>query len=175
MDFLYFLVKQSSTYGVNEDPSSLLENYFVKEGAFDMAFICALIVALVCLIVFYGIFGMKIYKLATKTVYWITAGVASLLTFVLTQFIIVGSKSNITGFFHSVNEYFNNSEYIRNLQGEQRTLVDLQRDELENKMDSFCNAVCWLDVTNIFITLIIFILISLVVKNFTIHAKRIPL
>lgn len=172
MDFLYFLVKGSSTYGVNEDPMSFLKNYFETEGAFNTSFIYALVVALVGLLLFYGIFGMKIYKLATKTVYWITAGLVSFVTLVLTQLIVVGTKSGITGFFASVNDYF--STIVINLEGEQLNQAMAQRQGIEDKMDGFCSAVMWLDITNAVVAFVIFFLLSLMVKNITTHAKRIP-
>lgn len=172
MDFLYFLVKKSSTYGVNEDPMSFLKNYFETEGAFNTSFYYALIVALVGILLFYGIFGMKIFKLATKAVYWITFGIVGLITAILTQLMVVGSKSGITGFFASVNNNF--SSIVLNLEGEQLNLAMAQRQGIEEKMDGFCDAVLWLDITNAAVAIVLFFLFSLVVKNFTIHAKRIP-
>ena len=172
MDFLYFFVKSSEEYGVNEDPMSLLKNYFETEGAFNTSFIYALIVAILGLLLFYGFFGMKIYKLATKTVYWVISGVVSVVTLVLTQLMVVGSKSGITGFFASVNEYF--SKIVLNLEGEQLNQAMDQRQEIEEKMDGFCSAVICLDITNAVVAFGIFLLFSILVKNITIHTKRIP-
>ena len=174
MEFLYFLVKGTSTYGPENDPIRLLQNYFETEGAFTSAVIIALVIALVFLFVFYGVFGMKIYKLANKKVYWITFAIVGLLTFCVTQFSVIGSHSSQTGFFASAEtgSYF--SEYIEPLGDEDSQVALEQREDLEDKMDGLCDVVVALDLSNAVYAMLIFFVLSICVKGVTTHAKQIP-
>lgn len=174
MDFLYFLVKGTETYQPDADPIRLLQNYFETEGAFTSAFIIALIVALVGLLIFYGIFGMKVYRMATHKVYWSVLVIVGVITFAITQFSVVGSEDAQSGFFASAetSEYI--EDYLRPLsEAEQQEAIE-QRDELEDKMDGFCDVVITLDLINAVYSVLIFFLLSIVVKNATVHAKKIP-
>ena len=172
MDFLYFLVKGSGTYQPDQDPIGFLKNYFETNGAFTSAFVIALIVALVGLFIFYGIFGMKVFKLAKRSVYWIMFAVVGVSTFALTQTMVVGSKAGQSGFFGSTQAKF--EEYVLPLGDQEQQDALLQREEVENKMDGFCPAVSMLDLSNTCVSLLLYFGLSFGVKRFTTYAKIIP-
>lgn len=182
MEKLYYLVTQAKTYGSDADPIGLLKNYFVTEGAFLHAFIIAAVIALVGLAIFYGIFGMKIFKLATRPVYWCVLVLVGAITFSATQISVIGSKKHTTGFFASAytakytkeegRNYFD--KYIKDLGDEEGAEAVEQRDALANKMDGFCDVVIRMDCLNALYAILIFFILSLAVKNVTTHAKKIP-
>lgn len=174
MDFLFFFVKGRETYQPESDPIRLLQNYFETEGAFTHAFLIALCVALVGLIIFYCIFGMKVFKLANHKVYWCTFAIVGVLTFCLTQFLIIGGKSSVSGFFASAETSEYVEEYFSRLDGDEVTEALQNREDLEDKMDGFCDVVAATDFTNSAVALIIFFGLSFAVKGFTNHAKKIP-
>ena len=183
MDKLYFLVSKTDSFQPDQDPIGLLNNYFVTEGGFVMALIIALAIAAAGVAIFYGVFGMKIFKLATRPVYWCMFVLVGVLTFVTTQFVVIGSRNNVTGFFASAettrycppgteDNYFD--RYVEDLGDEDAAEALQQREDLENKMDGFCDVVRTLDLSNALYALIVFFVLSLGVKNLTRHAKRIP-
>lgn len=172
MDFLYALVKNCGTYQPDQDPLRLLQNYFQTEGAFTDTFIIALVVAIIGLVVFYGIFGMKVYKLATPAVYWTTLALVGLFTLCSTQIVIVGSKSAQTGFFQSSKNNF--EVIVAELPEDDAEEALEQREDLEKKMSGLCAAVLWLDGCNAVYGMAIFFLLSIGVKGKTTHAKSIP-
>ena len=174
MDFLYFLVKGSAAYSTDHDPIGLVKNYFEDGGAFNSSFIIALCTAIAGIIIFYGIFGMKIYKLARPLVYWIMFAIVGVTTFTLTQLLIIGSRTAQTGFFASAAQKF--EEYAVQFADmpDMQNVAVAQRDTIETEMSGFCSAVVNLDMSNAVIALLIFFLLSLLVKGITVHAKRVP-
>lgn len=174
MDFLYFLVKGVETYQDDADPIRLLQNYFETEGAFTNAFIIAIVLALVGLAIFYGMFGMKVYKLATHKVYFAIMAIVAVLTFAITQVSVIGSQDAQSGFFASAETGPFFEEYMMSLSPVEQEEAIAQRDELEDKMNGFCDVVIMLDTVNTFYSVLIFFLLSIVVKGATVHPKKIP-
>ena len=182
MEKLYFLVTQAKTYGTGQDPIRLLQNYFVTEGAFMHAFIIAAIVAVAGLAIYYGIFGMKIFKLATRPVYWCMLVLVGLVTILFTQISVIGSAKQQTGFFASAEtvkytnvdgrNYFD--QYIEDLTPEEAEEAVEQRSALEKEMSGFCDVVVSLDFLNALYAILIFFILSFAIKNMTTHAKKIP-
>lgn len=171
MDKIYALVTQSSTW-TTTDCHQTLHNYFVTEGAFTTCFLIALGAALLGIVIFYGWIGMQSVKLSNFTTWLSMLLGACAVTFCATQFVIVGSAANLKGYFGSLNKY---AVDLRNSTPEselQKLNADL--DSIRNAMDGFCDTVGMLHVTNLLLTVVLFFIVSVVVKSLTTHAKAVP-
>lgn len=171
MEKLYALVTQSTTWA-NVDNHQTLYNYFVTEGAFTTCFLIVLGAALLGIAIFYGWIGMRSVRLSNLTT-WISTllGVCAV-TFCATQFMIIGSAAKLSGYFGSLNKF---AVSLRNSTPESELeKLNGDLDRVRDAMSSFCDTVGMLHVTNLVLAIVLFFLISIVVKGFTIQSKAVP-
>lgn len=174
MEQIYFIVSQCDTW-LNNDPNGYLNQYFCEEGGFTHAFLIALIIAFVATAVFYGWIGMTVNRLANLGV-WLVALVADVvLTFIVTQLSVIGSSDAMTGVFKSIEEYRSvlSQQIPVNDTTAQNTLSSTTT-QLIDTLSNGCDATWGLDVSNVVVSVILFCIISLCVKNFTVHATHVP-
>lgn len=171
MENLYYLVMRMETW-IQNDPRQFLYHYFVTDGAFVTSFAIALAIAVIGLLVFYGWFGMVSNRLSNRTVWFVTFVVVGLVTFALTQLIVIGSLDNLTGFFNDAANYA--SELKRNVPKEQLPIFNAQVEQIKNAISDGCDVTWALDLWNTLISLIIFFVGSILAKRFTKYAIAIP-
>lgn len=172
LNFLYFFVKGCDMYG--NDVDYYLGNYFESGGGFTTAAIIAATVAVVFISLFYGCIGNFVHRLSTKLCWGVAVVLVGLSTIGVTQLVVVGSEESNSGFFASANDYFETdiSPYIT---GETDYHDATQRqNDLFSKMGGVCEVVGRLHGTNVVFSLVLFIVLSLISKRFTVHTKRIP-
>lgn len=81
----------------NGSVADLLKHYFVNDGGFGIAILIAVLVALFCALIFYGIMGRK-FALSTKKMWWVMLVLTCIASFGLTALstgTLTGEKSNI--------------------------------------------------------------------------------
>lgn len=172
LNFLYFWVKGCEMYG--NDVDDYLGNYFENGGGFTTAAIIAATVAVVFIILFYGCIGNFVHRLSTKLCWGVAAVLVGLSTIGVTQFVVVGSEESNSGFFASANDYFETS-ISPFITGETDYAEATQRqNDLFSKMGGRCEVVWILHVTNVAFSLVLFIVLSLIFKRYTVHTKKIP-
>lgn len=171
MENLYYLVMRMSTWTQN-DPHQFLHHYFVENGAFVTSFAIALAVAFIGLLVFYGWFGMVSNRLSNRTIWVVVLLVVGLVTFALTQLIVIGSMDNLTGFFNDAATFA--SELKKNVPLDKLSDFTQQVDQIKNAISDGCDVTWALDLWNTAISLIVFFVGSLLAKRFTRYAIAIP-
>lgn len=174
MKQIYFLVSQCETW-LNNDPNGYLEHYFCSDGGFTHAFLIALAIAIVAAIVFYGWIGMAVNRLANLGVWLAILFADAVLTFIITKMSVIGNSGAITGIFKSIDEHRNE------LSTQIPVNATTARDNLFNTttqiidtLSNGCDVTYGLNISNVVISIILFFIISLCVKNLTIHATHIP-
>lgn len=174
MEKLYSLVSQCKTW-LNDDPNGFLQQFFVSENGFTHAFLIALIVAIVCIALFYGWIGMAVNKLSNLVTWLCTLLVDAVVTFVLTRIMVIGSNDVGTGIYHSITEKL---PKILNMMGvgddTGRSMVMTQANTLKETLAHGCDVTNNLLLTNVIITVILFVIISFCVKGMTTHATHVP-
>lgn len=177
MDFLYEWIFEKCEIelpeGVRGLVSSILGQYFGSNGdgqAFFKAFCVAVVVAVVFIIVYYGIFGMKLDKLATRPIYWITFVITGVVSFFATHLIIIGNESNNSGIFGYIDDFM---EHSANNYPDKEALGNAV-DALTEHINNWGDLVWDLCLENAAISAVIFLILSLIVKRFTHYAKVIP-
>lgn len=174
MDKIYFLVSTCETW-LNKDGNGYLNNYFIDEGGFTNALLIAIAVAVVAAIVFYGVIGMKFNRLANLAVWLVTLAADAIVTFFVTQLMIIGSRDGNTGIFQSITNFRGTKLQeipVDNIQG--RTDLSNATDQLVNLLSNGCDVTTYLNVTNVVLAVVVFFVISICVKGITIHAKHVP-
>lgn len=171
MENLYYLVMRMTTWTDN-DPRQFLHHYFVQEGAFVTCFAIALAIAVIGLLVFYGWFGMASNRLSNRTVWFVTLIVVGLVTLAVTQLVVIGSLDSLTGFFNDVASHA--SDLRQNVPQDQVGIFDLQVQQIKDTISKGCDVTWALDLWNTAISLIIFVVMSFVVKRFTRYAIAVP-
>lgn len=174
MEQLYFLVSQCDTW-LNNDPNGFLQQFFVVEGGFTYAFLIALGVAVICAAIFYGWIGMAVNKLANLVVWLCTMLVGALATFILTRVLVIGSNDVGTGIFKSISEKLPNVLATMSVDDEVgRTQVMSQANALKDALTGVCDVTTHLYITNVVLAIVIFLIVSICVKNVTTHATHVP-
>lgn len=174
MEKIYSLVAQCGTW-LNDDPNGFLQQYFIEESGFTHAFLIALVVAMMCAGVFYGWIGMAVNRLSNLVTWLCTMLVDAIATFVLTRIMLVGSNDTGTGIFHSITEKLPKVLETMGVDDEiGRAQVMSQANELIDKLTNGCDVTNSLYITNIVLTIILFFIISICVKNLTTHATHVP-
>lgn len=174
MKQIYFLVSQCETW-LNNDPNGYLEHYFCSDGGFTHAFLIALAIAIVAAIVFYGWIGMAVNRLANLGVWLATLFADAVLTFIITKMSVIGNSGAITGIFKSIDERRN--ELSTQIPVDDTTARDNLFNTTTQIIDTLsngCDVTYGLNISNVVISIILFFIISLCVKNLTIHATHIP-
>lgn len=175
MEKLYFLVMESDLW--KNDGSSFLHDYFCLEGAFTTCLVIVLGVAVVAAAIFYGWIANTSYRLTNLSTWLVTMVVGALLTFGITQYRVIGNEDNNSGIFNSIaNQYdVKNSKYdTPEKQESLGKILDENRDKIKEGIKSFDMIVVKLHVTQLVLFLVSFFVISLCVKNMTIHGKSVP-
>lgn len=171
MEKIYALVTESSTWA-SLDSHRTLFNYFITEGAFTTCFLIALGAALLGIVIFYAWIGMNSVRLSNFTTWLSTLLGSCAVTFCATQFMIVGSAAKFSGYFGSLNKY---AEGLRNSTPQSGLqILNEDLDKIRTAMDGFCDTVSMLHVTNLVLVILLFFIISVLVKGFTPQAKAVP-
>lgn len=174
MEKIYFFVAQCD-FWLNKDPNSYLSAYFIDEGGFTHAFLIALIVAAAAAALFYGWIGMKVERLANHAVWLGIMAIDAIITFFLTQVMVIGRNATHTGIYHSIQTLLatksakipiDDTVGLANLNQQTNDLITALTDGCE-----VCNR---LYIENVIITVILFVIISFCVKGFTTHTTHIP-
>lgn len=174
MEKLYSLVSQCETW-LMKDPNGFLQQYFMSENGFTHAFLIALIVAIVCIAAFYGWIGMAVNKLANLVIWLSTLLVDAIVTFALTRIMVIGSNNMGTGIFHSITEKLPKVLETMGVDDEAgRSMIISQANMLKDSLANGCDVTNYLLLTNVIVTVILFIIISLCVKGMTTHATHVP-
>lgn len=177
MEKLYFLVMKSDLW--KEDGYNFLNHYFCEEEAFTTCLLIVLGVAVVTAAVFYGWIANTSYRLTNLTTWLVTMVVGALLTFGITQYRVIGNEDSNSGVFYSIaNSFEMKSKTDPNQTPEQheyeRKRLESSRDKIKEEIKSFDSMVVSLHVTQLVLFLVSFFMISLCVKNMTIHGKSVP-
>lgn len=174
MEKIYSLVSQCETW-LNGDPNEFLHQFFIEESGFTHAFLIALLVAIVCAAVFYGWIGMAVNRLSNLVVWLCTLLVDALATLVLTSVMLIGNNDAGTGIFHSISEKLPKVlETMGVDDAAGRTMVNSQANELIDKLSNGCDVTSNLYITNVLLSILLFFIISICVKNMTTHATHVP-
>ena len=177
LNFLYSLVKNAEMYVSDQREDGYLRQYFEVDGGFTTAAIIAVVAAVVFLILFYGCIGNFMHRLSTKLCWWITLVLVGLSTIGVTQFIVVGSDESNSGFFKSAENHWEESVTKNISIGAEQDMATARNYKAQLKKDMGvmrCEVVRRLHVTNGLFSLVLFIVLSLISKRFTVHTKRIP-
>ena len=174
MEKLYFLVSQCQTW-VQNDPNGYLSNYFCEKGAFLHAFLIALAVAAVAAAVFYGWIGNAVAKLSNLTTWLCTTLLCAAVTFLVTKILVVGSYLASTGVFQSFVDH--KQELLKTIPPEDeagRNNLISQTNNLANTINDGCDVTNYLYLENVVIAVILFFIISMLVKKMTKFAVYVP-
>lgn len=178
LNFLYSWVKNAEMYVSDQrGGSGYLHQYFEVDGGFTTAAIIAAVAAVVFLILFYGCIGNFVHRLSTKLCWWVAVVLVGLSTIGVTQFVVVGSNESNSGFFKSAENHWEESvskDIPIGAEQDRQTAQDYKAQLKKDMGGMRCEVVRKLHVTNVLFSLVLFIVLSLIFKRFTVHAKRIP-
>lgn len=175
MDKIYFLVSQCDTW-VN-DKSEYLSQYFCVEGAFLHAFLIALILAIVAAAIFYGWIGNKVAKLSNLTIWLCSLLIQGFLTFLFTKIMVIGNSLAGTGIFQSIikrKEDLLQTVYNGIENSGQKDEFIKNTNDFVQKLSDGCDVTNYLYLENVIISIILFFIISLIVKKMTKFAVYVP-
>ena len=175
MDKLYFFVTSCDTWQ-NVDTNQYLANYFITEGGFLHAFLIALIIAVVFAGLFYGWIGMKEDRLSNLGVWLGALLFDGVIGFIMTKMLVIGSQNDQTGVFNSIVNYKSQLLIQPGFSGNDQQ-VKLLTDTTNNLVQALadnCNVVMSLCIGNAIISVILFFIISICVKNLTVLATHVP-
>ena len=174
MEKLYFLIAQCETW-VKNDPNGYLYNYFIQEGAFLHAFLIALAVAALAAAIFYGWIGNAVAKLSNLPTWLCTTLLGAVVTFLATKMLVVGSNLAQTGIFQSIIEH--KEELLKAIPPEDevgRNNLISQTGKLVNTINDGCDVTNYLYLGNVVLVVLLFFIISLLVKKWTKFAVYVP-
>lgn len=178
MEKLYYLVMDSDLW--KNDGSGFLDTYFCKEeAAFTTCLLIVLGVAVVAAAVFYGWIANTSYRLTNLTTWLVTMVVGALLTFGITQYRVIGNEDSNSGVFNSIAKTFDEKSKPDINSTPEQSVRELNRltearDTIKERIKSFDSMVVSLHVTQLVLFLVSFFVISVCVKNMTIHGKSVP-
>lgn len=170
MELIYFLVTSLEAYA---DKFGFHANYFVEKGAFlEGLLYSAGIGALIALLFYFGCCNGESVKPATRVNWLIGLFLVGLIAFFISDLFIIGSEGE--GFYASldaiVREYCVNNSWdtlgIQERQIEMNTIVKNLKEGKDVALE--------VNLTNVFISMLVYFLISLGVKNYTKHGSQIP-
>ncbi len=174
MEKIYFIVSQCGTWTQN-DPNGYLSNYFSSEGAFVHAFLIALAVAAVAAGVFYGWIGNAVAKLSNLATWICTMVLDAAVTFLLTKIFVIGSQIAGTGVFQSITQHKEELRKAIPVEDEAgRNNLISTTSKLVNTLNDGCDVTNYLYLENVVISIILFFIISLLVKKMTKFAVYVP-
>lgn len=156
------------------DQYNFLTTYFEHEAAIT-AFVIALIVAAVLMILFYGVFGMKFPKLGENRWVWVICLVASfLITWVATDAVVIGSDVPLSGVFQSIDNQM--PDVLENAGSDPEAIeaANIAKDTMYQELKDYCSFRMTLDLMNSLIGLLLFLLGSIVAKRFTKYSQNVP-
>ena len=178
MDFIYSLVTNSNYW-----ESRYHKNFFIDNGAFTSGFLWALAIGVIIAIAFYFSCcnSKKTSKSATSTVWACFMVLAAVLTYVASDFYIIGTKDSSNGTKDSTSGFYQaNEDYFikisrENSDNEQLLKeLSLKKDEIRKNLNDGGDARFDFSITNVLLCCLFFYLASIVIKNFTISGKTIP-
>lgn len=175
MDFLYQPILEGCDTWTT-DVNSYLSHYFLStgEGAFTTTFGIAVGVAAIFLLIFYGLFGYVLDKFSTRLVYWITFGLTFLVTWVATNFIVIGSANALTGVFGSINDYKESLQIACGTDIAAVEELNVSTNALVQNLSDGCDVTLYLCLINSIVAVALFFLCSILVKRFTRYATAVP-
>lgn len=172
MDQIYFLVTKMTTWQT-VDTYRFLPHYFIDNGGFTSAFVVALVVALIGIAIFYGWIGTSVDRLATVPVWLITMIVVGVVTFGVTQAVIIGSNAAQTGVFSDIVDF--SAIQQQGLPSDLVPQFTANVQNLKERLDSVsCDVVLALNIENAVLSMLLFFLISIGVKKLPPFTKYIP-
>lgn len=178
-EFFYFLVTGSKSWTLN-----FHENFFNVHGGFFWGVIGALIIGVICALVFYfGCCNSK--KSAAMANIGVWAGflvVCALIGYIYADMIVIGKSGNVdqSSIFYRYSFYKANNEYYIDQTNQpnvpQTTIKELQatKNQIESELDKGGDVRFSYDLTTAILALIFYFITSLIVKRFTINGKTIP-
>ena len=173
MDLFYFLVTSLEQYS---DKFGFHVNYFIEKGAFTEAFLYSLAIGVVVALAFYfSLCNAVSVKPATRVNWFIGLVIVAIAAFFIGDIMVIGSEGNPgTGFYASCQAFANNYMLLHqdNNQAIQECQNELNKILQDLKEDN--DIVLLFNVTNAFLSMLIYFLVSLSVKNFTKHGSQIP-
>lgn len=173
MDFFYYFVTSLEQY---TDKFGFHSYYFVENGAFTEAFLYSAAIGVAIALAFYfGLCNGESAKPATRVNWFIGLLLVALAAYFAGDMMIIGSDGNPgTGFYAACQEFANNfmNQNIGNNQAVQECQMELNRilEELRKGND----VALMFNITNAVLSMLIYFLTSLGVKNFTKHGSQIP-
>lgn len=156
------------------DNYNFLSNYFNAGGAATTSFLIAIIVAIVGLAIFYGIFGMKFPKVGSNRIVWLVIWVAVFgVTYLATDFFVIGDANNVTGIFDSMNTQVSelkNGAHVESI----KVGYDTAYHAMVYQLSSGCGFNLTLLLVNSAIAFVVYGLGSLGVKRLTKYSINVP-
>lgn len=173
MDFIYFLVTSLEQYS---DKFYFHSNYFVEQRSFTEAFFYSSgIGAAVALVFYFVLCNGDSVKPATRVNWFIGLLLVALAAFFVGDIMIIGSDGTPgTGFYAACQDYAN--EYMIANQGNEQAITECQM-ELNNILENLRqgnDVALMFNLTNAVISMLVYFLTSLGVKNFTKSGSAIP-
>lgn len=179
-NLLYSWVTQSNVWN---DGYFFHYNYFITEGAFFKAFIIASVTGIVVAAIYYfGFCNGKTNKYANLAYWCIAMIIACVCSFALSSFVIIGSdntnaegESNATGFYSSLSTFCQNKVDENEESPEQQNQYQDVYNNIVVNLNQGEDVALGLNMTNLFIALVSFIIFSFIFKNFTKHGSATPI
>lgn len=180
MDKIFFFVTSANAY---KDAYQFHKNFFVDEGAFTIGLVLALIVGVVAALVFY--FGCcnskKTIKNANSGTWVVFLIVAGLVTSLIANFMIIGAPKvkDSTSLFRSNSFYVANEKYykerVNKISDSEAVKPILEvKNKIERDLNDGKDVRMSYSVGCGVYSLIFFLIVSFVVKGFTLHGAVIP-
>lgn len=156
------------------DSYNFITNYF-EQGAAVTSFLIALVVALVLLAIFYGIFGMLFPKVGENRWVWVVCLVASFgLTWIVTDSVVIGTMNQLSGLFGSINEQMKTVlESVGSVESDRMEVGNAQ-NTIFTELEDGCSFNLTLDFINSLLSLVVFFIGSVLVKRVTKYSQNVP-
>lgn len=197
MKNVFFLVSGMSQY---KDSFGYHANFFETNGAFAIALIAALIMAVVCAAIFYYGFCMssKTFKVATLPTWIVTLIVAGACTFLFTSQALIGhdggslsddedmeevdasevdegnASSKIHNFYVDMENYFNIKSQEEDITEEEINELMEEKENIKEALNQGEDVALMFNLNATIYALIFFYIISIIMKGFTVNGVCIP-